>query len=949
MSLKPAPVATSAAVNKPSVTTSRPSLPGRLLRICLVLGLLLIAAVLALTHALPWLLQQQGIDFQWRNPQWHHNGFSVSQLQLTVPGDDAHPKQVNLENLRINFAWQDFRIQRLQAARVQIHWPINDDQALTGPANQALPLAFLKWLPRHIELPEIDATVPGLGHLQGSLNVDASAQGQRWQPALVRAQFTVKNLQGAWLGSIPSEFRPKQLNARVSTYPEHQDNASGQQRLMVDVSTDKAAHIQLKGLLDLQRSPDWQVALENAELFMQLDTLAHPALRAEQLQARVLLTAHADVERFTVSINEPSSLEAHKLQFPNIGQAEKITVQLAGLGVQGRSKPPYDIVVRSPLKAHLEKLDVKHLHAQDWDFTGTLSGQLPQLELMGRLTGQRGLSLDSHIRLLDHSLQGSAALNEVFFVAGNPLKETFKDWPELISLNSGRLRSQIDFDRSDAGPFKLSLNGSGSTLSGFIDHSELKNLDLEFNGQLDLQQTPRWQGALKNAELLIQLDALIHPALRAEQLQAHAYMTGHADFEKFTVSVSDESSLEAHKLRLGGMGQAEKATVQLPGFSVQGRSSAPYEIDVHGGLNARIEKLGSELLHTQDWDFKGAMGGLLPQLELTGSLVGQEGLNLTSHIRLLDNSLEGGATVKEVFFQAGNPLQKTFKNWPELVSFNSGRLRSQIDFGLPPGGPFKISLNGSASGLNGIVNSSELKNLDIQFNGGLAGRTLTLGIPSLTIEQLNPGIPLGSIQLTNARYRASLNDPLQGAAEWQRVNAKLLNGRAWLDAQKLDLNRENKVLLHVEGLELQQLFKIYPAKGLAGTGIIDGQIPIHVDHGALYVEAGQLQARQPGILQFRSDKIRALGKSNPAMRIVADALEDFHFKLLSSVLSYDQSGKLLLNIRLEGQNPDVEKGRPIHLNLNLEENIPALLASIQLSSQVSEIIQKRVLERLKKR
>lgn len=714
MSLKPAPVVTSTAVNKPPITTSRTSWLRRLLRICLVLGLSLIALVLALTHALPWLLQQQGVDFQWRDPQWHHNGFSVSQLQLTLPGDDAHPKQLNLENLRINVAWSAFQIQRLQAERLQIRWPIIDDQALTGQTNQALPAAALKWLPQHIDLPEIDANLPGLGRLQGSLNMDVGAQGRFWQPDFIHARFILKDLQGTWLDSIPTEFRPKQLSVQVSTHPEHQDNASDQPWLIVDVNRDEALHLQLKGLLDLQRAPEWQGTLKNAELLVQFDRLAYPALRAEQLQARVHLTAQADAERFSVSVSEPSSLEAHKLQSSDIGQAKKITVQLAGLSVQGRSK------------------------------------------------------------------------------------------------------------------------------------------------------TPR-------------------------------------------------------------------------------------EIAVHGPLNVRLEDLKAEQLYTQNWDFQGTVNGRLPQLELTGSLTGQHGLSFNSHVRLLGNSLQGSAAVKEVFFKAGNPLQKTFKNWPELVSFNSGRLRSQIDFELPPQGPFKISLNGSANGLNGIVNRSELQNLDMQFKGQLSGQSLKLNIPSLTIEQLNPGIPLESIQLTNARYNARINDPLQGVVDWQGVRAKLLNGSAWLDAQKLDLNRANKVLLHVEGLELQELFKVYPAEGLAGTGIIDGQIPIHIDHGAFYVEAGQLQARQPGVLQFHSDKIRALGESNPSMRIVADALEDFHFKLLSSALSYDQSGKLLLNILLEGQNPDVEKGRPIRLNLNLEEDIPALLASIQLSSQVSEIIQKRVLERLQKR
>ena len=92
-----------------------------------------------------------------------------------------------------------------------------------------------------------------------------------------------------------------------------------------------------------------------------------------------------------------------------------------------------------------------------------------------------------------------------------------------------------------------------------------------------------------------------------------------------------------------------------------------------------------------------------------------------------------------------------------------------------------------------------------------------------------------------------------------------------------------------------------------------------------------------------------MGETNQAMRIVTEALEDFHYDLLSGQVNYDETGKLLMNLRLEGRNPDLEKGRPIHFNINLEEDIPALLASLQLSGKVSDTIQQRVKERLEKR
>lgn len=712
--MKPAPVAVNTTANKPQIKTSKPSWFGRLLRVCLLLLLLLVAAGLALPHALPWLLQKQGIDFHWHNPQWQLNGFSATSLQLSLPSEDGTPYQLALDNLRLDWAWQTFPIQRLQASRLSMYWPIAGATSTDDSAKQALPEALLKWLPQHIELHAIDADLPGLGHLQGTLNVQASAQGKLWQPTLIQTQLTLKNLQGPWLDSIPTEFHPTQLSAQISTHPDHQDTDDGQQLLTLDLHSEGPLRLQLNGLLDLQQTPDWQGTLNNAQLYLELDELINPAVRAKKLRAQAYFAGQADSTRFTLKFNQGSNLQAQKVQLPGIGSAEKITLQLDSFSLQGESTTPDNIEVNSAITAHIDTLDIPQLHKQDWDVKGKLSGQLPQLEFSGNLTGEQGLSLDSHIRLLANSVQGSA-------------------------------------------------------------------------------------------------------------------------------------------------------------------------------------------------------------------------------------------TLKEIFFKAGNPLQKTFKDWPELVLLSSGRLRSQLDFQLPTTGPLKLNMQGSASGLSGIVNRSELKNLGLQFTGVLSGQALTLGIDNLTVEQLDPGIPVGPIQLKNAHYQASLDNLLQGVADWQSVQANLLNGKVWLDAQEFDLKRPQTLALHVQGLELQELLKVYPAEGLAGTGTIDGTLPIHIDNGEFYIEAGQLQARQPGVLQFQSDKIQALGRSNPAMRLVADALEDFHFNLLSSALSYDQSGKLLLNVRLEGRNPDVEKGRPINLNVNLEEDIPALLASIQLSGQVSEIIQKRIRERLEKR
>lgn len=947
--MQPAPEAIPTTANKPALTTRKAAGLKQTLRVCLLLLVLLFAAILALPYALPWLLQQQGIDFHWHNPQWQLTGFTASQVQLSLPRADAQPQSVHIDKLRIDWAWQAFPIQRLYAQRLQVQWPISDNDRPVDESQHVLPKALLKWLPQHIQLQEIDAKLAGLGHLQGALDLQASAQGKLWQPSFIDTQLTLEELQGPWLEYIPAEFRPTQLSAQITTHPDHQDSPDGQQLLTLDIHSQGPMRLQLNGLLDLQQTPDWYGTLSNAQLFMQLDALTHPAAQAEQLQARLYFSGHANTQAFALRLTEHSSLEAHNLQFAEQAAAQKMTADLAGLQIDGLSTAPHQLRLHSPFTLQFEKLSAEQLHQQDWRLAGTLSGQLPQLELSSQLSGEYGLVISSKILLRNDAIQGSAKLEEMSFTAANPLQKTFTGWPESVVPHSGQLRSQVDFNRSSDDIWTAFLNVKGDNLTAALDSNALSNMNLELSSQLNLTEAANWQASFSQGQLVLQLDTLNTPSLQAEQLHARAFFAGQLDSEHFTIDFNENTLFESASFQLPDLAQGQKLSVRLAELKLHGSTSAAQQAVISSPLTVQVKNLSSPQLHKQDWEFSGTLNGQLPQLELDGQLTGEYGLNLDAHLRLLEDSIQGHATLKEVFFRANNPLQKTLIDWPELVSFDNGRLRSRMDFTLPNTGPVRLTLNGSASGLNGIINRSELKNMGLNFHAQLVGQALTLNIPNLTIGQLNPGVPLTALQLSSVRYRASLDNLLEGIADWHNMQVELLNGRVWLAPQQLDLSRAQKVVLQIDGLELQELFRVYPAEGLAGNGIIDGQLPLHIDHGAVYIEDGQLQARAPGVLQFHSEKIQALGRSNPAMRIVADALDNFHFNLLSSGLSYDQSGKLLLKVRLEGQNPKVEKGRPIHLNISLEEDIPALLASIQLSDQVSEIIQKRVRERLEKR
>lgn len=711
--MKPAPVAVNTTVNKPSTPTPKGFRLGRALAIVATLCGLLLIAVLAAPYLLPWFLQQQGIDFDWEKPRWQLGGFHASNIQLTLTNSDAELKQLTIDHLHMQWSIKTQPIQRLHVDHLQVDWPLNQDPASTETTPFKLPQALLRWLPQQLELSHIDANIGGLGRLQGSLKLHASANGTLWQPATIQTALSLKNLQGAWLDLIPAELQPTELNVHIATTPDHPSNATDRQLLELDLRSVGATRLQLKGLLDLQHTPHWQGAFKQAQLTMHLDELKHPNLHAEQLKLHAHLSAQANASDFSIQIDPDAKIVARNMNF------------------------------------------------------------------------------------------------------------------------------------------------------------------MQFNA-------------------------------------------AHTQFD-------------------------------ITDLSIMGSTAAPLQAYIRSSFSAQAQQLTAPQLHTQNWDLNGTLNGELAQLALKADIHNTQGLQLSTTATLNQSAVQGQISLKNIFFKAGNPLQKTLTDWPDIMSFDNGKLNAQGHFTLPFKGAMALALTGQASKLSGIVNRSELTNLDFNFDAQLSDTDLKLSIPNLKAEQLNPGIPISLMELSHAQYQAPFTDLLSGHLNWQHAQANVLNGRVWLAAQQLNLQQPQTVLLQVDGLELQELFRVYPAEGLSGTGTIDGQLPIHFNHTDFSINAGQLQARAPGVLQFQSDKINALGKTNPTMRIVADALEDFHFNVLSSGLSYDESGKLLLNVRLEGQNPDVEKGRPINLNVNLEEDIPALLASIQLSNQVSEIIQKRIRERLERR
>lgn len=489
-------------------------------------------------------------------------------------------------------------------------------------------------------------------------------------------------------------------------------------------------------------------------------------------------------------------------------------------------------------------------------------------------------------------------------------------------------------------PLALSLTSSGAS-----------QLDLQAN--LALTNALPWAAQLGKAQLKVSSPGFAVGDWQLRDLHAKLNFNAYLDGEQLRLELSKGSQLELGALHGAAvrLRQVSASTENLQ-LQAQHQAGALQTWSLRGPVTLASQRLEHATLKPQGWRWQGTLAASQQQLDLSGQLSADAGLQMA--VQLQHNSSQGvqlQTQLSEVFLRAGNPLSQTLADWPTLLDLNNGRLTGKASVSLAPGRDSPdIQLEFNGKGLAGIYDRSELSGLDARLQLRLDQRRLYLTLTELRVEQVNPGMPIGPVLLSGT-YTAARAQPSKGLLKVQQAQAAVMGGMLRLDPDQWNLRQNTLVFpLQLQGLDLNQLFTLYPAEGLAGSALIDGQLPLSVSPAGIEIEQGQLLARAPGgRLEFHSARIKALGRSNPAMQLVTQSLEDFRFTTLSSQVNYDRHGKLLLALRLEGRNPAIEQGRPIHFNINLEEDIPTLLASLQLTDKVNEIIQQRVQQRMLKR
>lgn len=577
---------------------------------------------------------------------------------------------------------------------------------------------------------------------------------------------------------------------------------------------------------------------------------------------------------------------------------------------------------------------------QDWKaLTGELrlSANLPApwpVVGLGQVQGQLDLSISADDGLwVPTRLNGDLTLQ--------PVADLLAALPE--QLRPGAVSLKIIPTQTDEAAQGLALN---------VQLAASGPSPMTLDTRLVLQTAAPYTAAFDRTLVKLRSPAITGADFSLKGLEADLQLRGRVSQQDATVRLEKGSKLRLNSLTAASDLAASTLMMELAGLGAEASFSDGQiqSLAVTGKTAVTAGEVKQPALRPQGWRWSGTLDADQSQISLDGPLGNDAGLSLP--LKLTHNRVNSATrlnvTLPELFLRAGNPLAATLADWPPLLELDNGRMQAQAQLNLPGSGALAATAKLSAKGLGGIYDRTELSGLDAELSAVLRRNELRLDVSELTLREANPGFTFGPLRFAG-EYAAPLDTLAQGRLAWSVAEVRLLGGRLWLESGVADLEADTQHLsAHLHGLQLPSLFEAYPAEGLSGTGVIDGELQLQRSEAGISIEQGSLQAREPGgVLQFRSPKIQALGQANPAMRLVTEALDDFHYDLLASDVRYAADGKLDLGLKLHGRNPALEGGRPINFSINLEEDIPALLTSLQLSDRVSETIQRRVQERLR--
>ncbi len=444
--------------------------------------------------------------------------------------------------------------------------------------------------------------------------------------------------------------------------------------------------------------------------------------------------------------------------------------------------------------------------------------------------------------------------------------------------------------------------------------------------------------------------------IQLDNISGDLHASGYLQPDKFELNLSAPNQVSADVVAKSISVIAKSAQLSTSKFNISGNIVKGSVVWPELKFNTEAQLKGGIFQHPQvnakTWYWRGKVQGTLAYFALNGDLGVGSSLLITHKIQRKTSEVVLDWKVPDIYLLASNPFSDTLVVWPPLLTLSRGKINASGNLVVDLE---KLTLTKSKTDLqlldvSGVYDTLIFQGLSSQLKIATNENKVDVSTAKLSVNYINKGFEFGPL-LAAGKYKSTWEKLMQGKLDLQSFSGSAMGGSLSTAAQQFDLSSASqKFTMELKDINLANLLKQYSPGELSGTGMLSGSVPIEINSVGLSISQGMVSAAESGgRLQMKSARANAIAKNQPSMKLVVDALNDFHYTALASQINYDEKGKLLLSVKLEGRNPALERGRPIHLNLNLEEDVPAMLASIQLSSKVGDIVKKRLQSRVQKK
>jgi len=296
-------------------------------------------------------------------------------------------------------------------------------------------------------------------------------------------------------------------------------------------------------------------------------------------------------------------------------------------------------------------------------------------------------------------------------------------------------------------------------------------------------------------------------------------------------------------------------------------------------------------------------------------------------------------------------LRRLWSGWPYPVDVEGGKATVTAELTWDGGSSDAAVINSGTAmmtleSLRGHYRELAFSGLHttLDFIAAFPDKVATSRPAKVEVASINRGI-----EATNVSFTIQGESNLQERSlvvEIRDAQWEILGGTMTSSGVRADLSRPPFVgTVLVRAVDLAKILSLEQQKGLEGTGLLDGTIPMSLTSSGITVKDGVFESRPPGgVIRYHasSETSNALTDANASMKLVLQALNNFHYNVLQVDSQYGDDGILHLKARLEGRNPDMKQSPPIHFNLTMQESVPALLKSLRLVQDIETSVENRV-------